>query len=58
MITIGVLKVMGSTLLFVTALLFALNRSSVQEYFEKYITKTKTTGFQYAVVTGELSLLN
>lgn len=53
MITVGVIKVMGSSLLFVAALLFALNRSAVQVYFEKYITRSKTTGFAVAVVTGE-----
>lgn len=54
MISVGVIKVMGSCLLFVTALLFALNRSAVQEYFEKYITRNKPADFAVAVVTGEI----
>lgn len=51
MITIGIMKVMFSTLLFVTALLIALNRSSVQDYFERHITK-KVKDLHVAVVTG------
>lgn len=53
MITIGILKVMFSTLLFVSALLIALNRSSVQDYFERYITNKKLSNLHVAVVTGE-----
>lgn len=53
MITIGILKVMFSTLLFVTALLIALNRASVQDYFERHITNKKIANLRVAVVTGE-----
>lgn len=53
MITIGVMKVMFSTLLFVAALLIALNRTSVQDYFEKHVTEKKVKDLHVAVVTGQ-----
>lgn len=52
MITIGICKTMLSTLLFVTALLLALNRTSVQDYFQKNITKKRPDDWQEAVITG------
>lgn len=54
MITIGIMKVMFSTILFVTALLIALNRSSVQQYFEKHISKKKV---HVAVATDYILVL-
>ena len=52
MITIGILKTMSSTLLFVASLLLCLNRTSVQNYFEEHITNKKVTDVHVAVVTG------
>lgn len=57
MITIGVMKVMFSTLLFVSALLLALNRTSVQNYFERNITNKKVKDVHVAVVTDYITCL-
>lgn len=57
MITVGIMKVMFSTILFITALLIALNRSSVQQYFEKHISKKKVKDLHVAVVTDYILVL-